>query len=182
MIISNSWAQFQFNDRVIQSDMDIHTPFLTLCSFCFQKELLDTGPCANSRISMLALSMGNSLDIWSSKYQSSPQPPRPIWRPKICFQVYVFLSSRNVHKCHLSESRGRGFPWYFLSLLDTFCLVWEFFLPSMWLAMAFSLPPPFFLAEYGSFAYAHILFLIQTSLHGHWMHFHVLLVNSATWS
>ena len=100
----------------------------------------------------------------------SPRPPPPSWQLQISFLVHVFLPCLKVHWCHLPESRGKGFPLVFVLLLRTYFIWYECF-------------PTFYVADSGFFFFGWFLFhwrhmdifLIQLSVHGQRMCFHVLL-------
>ena len=156
--------------------MDIHTPFLTLYSFCFQNVWVDIGPCANQQDLYAYTLHGPWALVWmydppnrSPPHSLSIQSGNPI----SVFQSMCFFPVERFIGVICQSPKGRDFPWYLSFPFGYFLFSMSFSYHLCGCKLHFL--HHFFLAEYYSIVYMYTLFLIQTSVHGQRMGFCVLL-------
>lgn len=140
-------AGFYFNDKAIQTYMDIHTAFLISSTFCCQKEWLFIGPCAKQQDLYASPLHRQSFGCMTLQIPVLPTAsPSNLETPNLFRSPCIsFLYKGSLVSFVRVQREGVSYA-ICLSLLDIFRLVWEFFLPSTCLPMAFSSPLFFWLS------------------------------------
>ena len=121
-------AQFHCNSKMIQSYVYGRIFFFSRYPPSYSRKSGQIEfPVLYNRISLLNHSKCKSLHLLPSKPQSLPQPPPPFWQLNVCFPVHVFLFGRNVHLCHVLDSRWQGYPTVFVFIFWIYFTQYESF-------------------------------------------------------
>lgn len=86
--------------------------------FCSIKQWLDIVHCALQQDLTAHWLQVQALALNIPQSQSFPHLLPPICQPQICFPVKDFLFCREVLLCHVLDSRSKGHPLVFLSLVS----------------------------------------------------------------